>query len=223
MRPGHISGIFWNFFGLRLYRALSCDNGKVPPEMNEDEDSINRVLAGERDAFRSLVVRHQSAVCATIAALRPRAGDGEDLAQEVFLAAFRHLRTFDVARGSFRSWMLAITRNICRSAGNRPVAARLDGLGECADTRTPDSLATQAEWFQRLDSGLASLPEEQRLVFVLVELQGLSYREAAAIAAVNVGTVKSRLFRAKATLRELLRPDAGDRERVVAQRSPGSR
>ena len=64
--------------------------------------------------------------------------------------------------------------------------------------------ATESEWFERLDAGLAALPEEQRLVFVLVEMQGLSYRDAAEIVGSNVGTVKSRLSRAKEWLRESL-------------------
>ena len=87
-----------------------------------------------------------------------------------------------------------------------------------ADARTPEMQAAQAEWFERLDAGLAALPEEQRLAFVLVEMQGLSYQEAATIAEAGIGTLKSRLHRAKASLRELLRLVTTDKERAVVHR-----
>jgi RNA polymerase sigma-70 factor (ECF subfamily) len=186
--------------------------------MDEDEQSISRVLAGDREAFRRLITRHQAAVCAAITVLQPRGCDCEDLAQDVFLAAFRHLGQFDCLRGSFRTWLLAIARNVCRNALRRPVNVQLDELPECADARTPETLASQSEWFERLDAGLAALPEEQRAAFVLVEMQGLSYQETATIAEVNVGTVKSRVHRAKASLRELLLPVATEKTRAVVHR-----
>ncbi len=184
--------------------------------MLEDEQAIKCVLSGDREAFRSLVTRHQSAVCATIRALGSRGVDWEDLAQEVFLAAFQHLATFDAAKGSFRTWLLAIARNQCRNASRRLVPAPAAVIPEKIDCRTPDVTAAEAEWFERLDAGLSALPEEQRLMFVLVELQGVSYQEAADIADVSIGTVKSRLFRAKAWLRETLAPEASESNRDVA-------
>ncbi|HEY3968368.1 MAG TPA: sigma-70 family RNA polymerase sigma factor [Planctomycetaceae bacterium] len=184
--------------------------------MLEDEQAIHRVLSGDREAFRSLVTRHQSAVCATIRALSPRGVDWEDVAQDVFLAAFQHLATFDSRKGIFRTWLLAIARNQCRNAGRRLVPVSAAMIRERVDSRTPDVTVAEAEWFERLDASLAALPEEQRLMFVLVELQGVSYQEAADIADVSVGTVKSRLFRAKAWLREILGPMAPESNRSVA-------
>jgi RNA polymerase sigma factor (sigma-70 family) len=175
---------------------------------DEDDQTIRQVLAGDRDSFRSLVTRHQSAVCATIRALRSGSADWEDLAQEVFLKAFQHLARFDSGKGSFRTWLLAIARNHCRSADQRRVVFPVVATVEPADHRSPDLLAAEAEWFARLDAALAALPEEQRLVFVLIEMQGLSHQEAADIAETNVGTIKSRLFRAKEWLRESLQTDA---------------
>ncbi|MFN0051014.1 MAG: RNA polymerase sigma factor [Planctomycetales bacterium] len=172
--------------------------------MTEDEQVVRRVVSGEREAFRLLVVTHQSAVCATIRALLGGAADWEDLGQEVFLAAFQHLATFDPNRGSFRTWLLAIARNRCRNALRRPASLQLEAVLEQSHDRTPDQAAMEAECFQRLDEGLAALPESQRELFVLIELQGLSYEEAAHVSEVSVGTVKSRLSRAKARLRELL-------------------
>jgi len=186
--------------------------------MDEDEYAVHQLLGGDREAFRRLITRHQAAVCATIAVLQPRGCDCEDLAQDVFLAAFRHLGKFDSRKGSFRTWLLAIARNVCRNAHRRPTTAQLGELPEFADGRTPEAHVSQAELFERLDAGLEALPEEQRLAFVLVEIQGLSYQEAATIAETGVGTLKSRLHRAKASLRELLRPVATDKDRAVVHR-----
>ena len=189
--------------------------------MDDDERAIGRVRAGGREAFRSLVERHQSSVCATVRALMPRYADWEDVAQEVFLAAFRHLATFDSSKGTFRAWLLAITRNHCRNVWKQPSVKLINTIPEGADHRTPEMAAAESEWFERLDAGLAALPEEQRLVFVLVEMQGLSYREAAEIAGSNVGTVKSRLSRAKEWLREALGRSKND-EQIDSARITGS-
>jgi len=175
---------------------------------DEDDQIIRQVLAGDRECFRSLVTGHQSAVCATIRALRAGCDDWEDLAQEVFLKAYQHLGQFDPGKGSLRTWLLAIARNHCRSAERRRVVLPAVTAVEPLDNRSPDRLAAEAEWFARLDVALAALPEEQRLVFVLIEMQGLSHQEAAEIAETSVGTTKSRLFRAKEWLRETLRSDA---------------
>jgi len=178
--------------------------------MHEDEHAIQRIKAGDTAAFRSLVERHQSAVCATIRALLPRNSEWEDLAQEVFLAAFQHLEKFASTKGTFRTWLLAIARNRCRDVGRRPISVRLHEIPDPVDCRAPDAQASDAEWFERLDAFLAALPEEQRLAFVLVEMQGLSYQEAADICEVAIGTVKSRLFRAKEWLKEALQRVAKD-------------
>src|SRR5262245_15631578 len=121
--------------------------------MDEDEQSISMVLAGDREAFRRLITRHQAAVCATVTVLQPRGSDCEDLAQDVFLAVFRHLGQFDSRKGSFRTWLLAIARNVCRNAHRRPVPAQLGEMPEFIDGRTPETQASQAEWFARLDAG----------------------------------------------------------------------
>ncbi len=172
--------------------------------MQQDDQAIERVRAGDADAFRTLVERHQTAVCATIRALLPRHAEWEDLAQEVFLAAFQRLETFESAKGTLRTWLLAITRNRCRDVRQRPPPASLDSLPDPVDCRAPDAEASESEWFERLDVALAALPDEQRLAFVLVEMQGLTYQEAADVCEVAIGTVKSRLSRAKEWLQEAL-------------------
>ncbi|MBI3866229.1 MAG: sigma-70 family RNA polymerase sigma factor [Planctomycetia bacterium] len=186
--------------------------------MLEDVEAVERVIAGDREAFRHLVNRHQAAVCATVRALSSARADWEDVAQDVFLAAFQHLATFDASKGSFRTWLLAITRNQFRNRIRRIGPTAVASVPDRHHVRTPAELASEAEWFERLDAGLAALPDDQRLTFVLVELQGLTYQEAADIAETTVGTVKSRLFRAKARLREILEPMRIEDERATASR-----
>src|SRR2546430_125665 len=101
--------------------------------MDDDERAIGRVRSGDREAFRSLVERHQSSVCATVRALMPRYADCEDVAQEAFLAAFRHLATFDSSKGTFRTWLLAITRNQCRNVLTRPAVKVINTIPDGED------------------------------------------------------------------------------------------
>lgn len=183
--------------------------------MDPDESTVRCVLDGDAHAFRDLVLRHQASVCATIRALRPHSTDWEDLAQDAFVSAYRHLATFDARKGTFRTWLLAIARNHCRTASARPSYLSAAVVHEAIDDRTPDRLAMESECFERLDAGLAGLPEEQRLTFVLVELQGFSHQEAAEASGVAVGTVKSRLSRAREWMREVLH-SWSDKEKQVA-------
>jgi RNA polymerase sigma-70 factor, ECF subfamily len=171
--------------------------------MSDDREAIRRVLSGDAEAFRGLVERYQGPLFALLGNLLPGAGEVEDLAQETFLAAFVHLRAFDPARSAFATWLFAIARNKCLNALKR----RRPAPGpppEPADRRTPQAVACDAEVARRLDEGLAALPFEQRAAFVLAEVHELSLAEVGRIEGVCVGTVKSRLSRAKAKLRALL-------------------
>jgi RNA polymerase sigma-70 factor (ECF subfamily) len=122
----------------------------------------------------------------------------------VFLAAFRHLASFDPKRSAFSTWLFTIARNRCRNelARRRPVAGT--ELPDVVDLRSPERAASEAELLRQLDAALDTLPFEQRSAFVLAQLQGLSYEEVGRIEDVGVGTVKSRIARAREKLRCLL-------------------
>jgi RNA polymerase sigma-70 factor (ECF subfamily) len=176
--------------------------------MADDIQVIRRVLGGEVEAFRALVERYQGQLFGFIRGLVRRPEEAEDVAQEVFLAAFTHLRAFDPDQATFPTWLLTIARNKCLNALKKRRPIVLDELPEGADGRTPDREAAEQEWFRRLDRGLEALPPEQKTVFVLAELQGLSYEEVRRIEGVSLGTVKSRLSRAKERLRSFFRDTA---------------
>lgn len=172
-----------------------------------DDTILARSRAGDRAAFGAVIVQHQAAVFRVLRNLLPQGADCEDLAQDVFLTAYARLASFDPSQASFRTWLLTIARNACLNAlkKRRPLLTDFSGAETHPPARHPptDELE-QAETFRRLDAALAELPFEQRTAFVLSELEELSLEEVARIEAVPVGTVKSRLSRAREKLRVAL-------------------
>lgn len=186
--------------------------GGVEAGMDEDddEDDVRRVLAGERDAFARLVGRHERAVFTFLAGMLPHGADREDVAQEVFLAAYARLASFDPRRARLRTWLLAIARHraldlLAAARRRRRVALDEPAASPAApEASSPERSARDDELFARLDAALARLPATQRSAFVLAELSGLPYAEVARLEGVAIGTVKSRVARARATLRARL-------------------
>ncbi len=193
------------FFGLGCITSQRELNAARQGPMNEDLDAIQRVLADDIEAFRRLVERYQRPLLTLVRNLTPPDTDHEGVAQDVFLAAFRCLASFDPKRSAFSTWLFTIARNRCLNelARRRPVAG--GELPDVADLRSPESAASEAELLRQLDAALDALPFEQRSAFVLTQLQGLSYEEVGRIEGVGVGTVKSRIARAREKLRNLLR------------------
>ncbi len=186
--------------------------------MDGDRTLIERVLAGDVEAFRELVERHQRRVFGFVRNLVRHAPDAEDLVQEVFVAVFRKLDSFDAERSQFSTWLLTIARNQCLNHLKRSSLPK-DCRSECdVESRTAQPLDAMLsrELHARLDAALDLLPLEQRTAFVLAEIQELPYAEIAIIEEVELGTIKSRVSRAKQRLREVLSdldPVSSDNER----------
>jgi RNA polymerase sigma-70 factor (ECF subfamily) len=173
--------------------------------MDEDVAVIERVLAGDIAAFRILVERHEQRVFGFARRFLRRAADCEDVAQEVFLSAYRNLASYRADTARFSTWLLALARNKCLNLLNKRSPAALGGdvtIPEPIDPRTPEAALAEAEFHAQLDTCLAALPLEQKTAFVLAELHELSLAEIGNIEGVSVGTVKSRLGRARSKLRE---------------------
>ena len=182
------------------------DDETAADDDDADDRIASRVLAGDGAAFRTLVERHQAAVFGLLSAILPRAPDREDVAQEAFLAAWRRLDTFDPARGSFAGWLLVIARNRALNAlrrrgsgGPAPLAERPEPPATEGGAPPPGGGAVGD-----LDEALASLSPERRTAFVLSEVHGLPLAEVARIEDVPLGTVKSRVARAREDLRAAL-------------------
>ncbi len=186
--------------------------------MDGDRTLIERVLAGDVEAFRELVERYQRRVFGFVRNLVRQAPDAEDLAQEVFVAAFRKLDSFDAERSQFSTWLLTIARNRCLNHLQRSSVATNSSteFDVAARTVQPVDAMLSRELHARLDAALELLPLEQRTAFVLAEIQELPYAEIALIEEVELGTIKSRVSRAKQRLREILSdldPVSSDKER----------
>ena len=179
---------------------------EIPREM------ILRAQEGDEAAGRALVEALQRPVIGTIYRLlgpaRPR--DVEAIAEQVFLAMFRALPRFDDSCSSFTAWVYAFVRDHCSGLPDThmasPASYQVDGDEGAHFELQHHQDVERAELGRRVVEALATLGEEQRTVFVLREYERLGYREIAAITGVHEGTVKSRLARAKASMRRQLQP-----------------
>jgi RNA polymerase sigma-70 factor (ECF subfamily) len=183
---------------------------------DEERRLVEVAQRGDVESFNALVRLYEGRVYNLCYRMLGDADSAADAAQDAFLSAFRNLRSF--RGGSFRSWMLRIATNTCydalRARKRRPtVSIDMDSDDEddssplqIADrAETPDDFALRRELAAAIQHGLTVLPEEQRIVLILSDIQGLAYEEIAQITDANLGTVKSRLSRGRARLREVLK------------------
>lgn len=182
-----------------------------------DEGLLAQIIAGSEDAFVQLYRRKQAAIYRFALHMSGNPAVAEDVTQEVFMAIVRGARRFDPARGSVGGFLFGIARNHLRKRWEQEQrfvgfdsdpdelgAAALsngNGAGRRGDDRYDD------EAMERLKRAVATLPENYREALVLCDLQEMSYEEAAAALECPVGTVRSRLHRARALLTEKLRDE----------------
>lgn len=183
----------------------------------DEAQMIEYARQGDLDAFNRLVVAYQDAVFNTAYRLMGDQAAAEDVAQDAFISAFRHIASY--RGGSFKAWLLRIVMNAgydeLRRTKRRPTAplepesAEGEELDEPAwledPGETPEESALRAELNRAIQSCLDGLEVEFRTVVVLVDIQGMDYGEAAATVKKPLGTVKSRLARARSRMQECLR------------------
>jgi RNA polymerase sigma-70 factor (ECF subfamily) len=186
--------------------------------MAEDTDQrlVDRVLAGDKNAFNMLVLRYQHRVAALVGRFVNDAQEAEDVCQEAFIKAYRALPLF---RGdsAFYTWLYRIAVNTAKnhlvSRNRRPPASDLDvDEAEVSEIGTvlreienPEgSLATE-KLKQAINAAVEDLPEDLRTAFTLREFSGLSYEDITAVMDCPVGTVRSRIFRAREAIDKKIR------------------
>ena len=183
-----------------------------------DQDEVGLIAAaqhGRVDAFNQLVLAYQSQVYNLAYRIVSDPAAAADATQEAFVSAYQNIGRF--RGGSFKSWMLRIVANACydelRRRARRP-AVSLEDLSEvdpeanpvlADDAEGPPEYAERRELERVIQAGIRTLPAEQRITLVLSDIQGLNYQEIAQATRVSLGTVKSRLARARGKMRDYLR------------------
>ena len=172
-------------------------------------------------SWEEIVRDHSARVYRLAYRLTGNAHDAEDLTQDVFVRVFRSLHKFQP--GTFEGWLHRITTNLFLDGARRRKKFRFDGLPEGSADRLPSLAPTPAE--RLADAGLdpdvaaalAALPPDFRAAVVLCDIEGLTYEEIATVLDVKIGTVRSRISRGRAQLREALRHrrPSGERERYL--------
>jgi RNA polymerase sigma-70 factor, ECF subfamily len=196
--------------------------------LSSTEALVSMAQEGSQAALSELVQRYQKLVYVTLHQLAPERGDIADLAQEALLKMCRSIKTLRNP-ATFKFWLVRILTNIhydeLRKAPKQlqtvPLEHSPDAHANPADTLTydipdskalPDRMALDTELDLHIQHAIEQLPEQFRTIIVLREVQGLSYEEIALLTQVNIGTVKSRLARARFRLQEQLKPYLQDSE-----------
>jgi RNA polymerase sigma-70 factor, ECF subfamily len=173
----------------------------------EDEALVEQIRRGNREAFRLVVLRYQRPLFRFLGLLGFDASSCEDLAQQTFLSAFRALAEFDPSRARFSTWLFTIAKRHAsherERAHHRRETPATEATGALSRSAAPDpaEAAALAERVRLLDAALGSLPQELRSTFLLSQIKELSLEEVAAVEKCPIGTVKSRIYRARERLR----------------------
>ncbi len=194
-----------------------CPSAPLAVEPDSDVTYVGRARAGDAAAFEALVRGHERWVFSLVLRMVGNRHEAEDIAQDIFLKAYRGLRDF---RGTarFSTWLHTIATNhtlsylAARATSRRREAADSDADLPSLIDRLPDGAPGPDREFERkdlrslLDAALARLSPEHRIVVVLRDIQDLSYEEIAEVLQLELGTVRSRLHRARAALKTSLAP-----------------
>ena len=183
-----------------------------------DKELVEKARRGDQSAFEQLVLDNQNRVYSLALRLCGNREEAADLSQEAFVKAWQGLSAFQ-GESSFATWVYRLTTNVCidhlrrqRRRQNIDSGASLDdedsGWTEPADwNQDPQRKLEESERSRALSRGLEKLPDHQRQVLVMRELSGLSYQEIGEKLDLDLGTVKSRLARARLALRKILLED----------------
>lgn len=188
--------------------------------MREETDEASLIASAQRgnlDAFNELVLAYQDRVYNLAYRIMGDPASASDATQEAFISAFENIKGF---RGkypsSFKSWLMRIVSNACydelRRRKRQPATSIEDfeideeaNPALISETEGPEEIAERGAMVRAIEAGIETLPPEQRVTLVLADVQGFSYEEVAEATDAPLGTVKSRLARARAKLRDHLR------------------
>lgn len=177
-------------------------------DLEIDQQLVERVQRGDKQAFNLLVSKYQRKVANLVSRYVSNQSDIADVVQEVFISAYRFLPSFR-NDSAFYTWLYRIAVNTAKnyilSNGRKPTgsdidladAEQYDSSDMLRDIASPESLLSSEQVRKTVIHALQSLPEDLRTVITLREIEGLSYEEIADVIGCPVGTVRSRIFRAR--------------------------
>jgi len=221
----------WSWLGALLLPFLGAatggsggptDEGEAParphnPDWDEDHELVRAVLDGDSTAYRGLVERYQGRIYSVCYGMVRNREDARDLAQEAFVKAFKNLARFRFG-ASFYTWLCRIAMNVSIDHLRRQKVRRADVFDEAIASRNADGVMSLQH--HRNDPGkdlerkrlhaailaaMDELPEEQKQVIVLREVEGMAYKEIAEVMDIPEGTVMSRLYYARKKLQKTLK------------------
>ncbi|MBL6753158.1 MAG: RNA polymerase sigma factor RpoE [Pseudomonadales bacterium] len=181
-----------------------------------DQQLVDRVRAGDTNAFNFLVLRYQNRVAALVARFIKDHQEVEDVTQEAFIKAYRALHLFR-GESAFYTWLYRIAVNTAKNSlvarGRRPPTSDLDaGEAELVeigaplrDQETPEGSLATAALKVAVEKAIEELPEDLRTAFTLREFSGLSYEDITEVMNCPVGTVRSRIFRAREAIDRVIK------------------
>ncbi len=186
--------------------------GALEAREKDEANWLRAARAGDHHAFGRLVEKHQQRLFHCLLRLCGSADDAEELAQDAFVQAFVKLDSFQ-ENAAFFTWLYRIAFNLAASrARRRRPRTSLDAVIEAGapepttSEHAPDGQMLEQERSQLVHHAIGRLPQEHRQVIVLREIEGLDYQQIADVLETPIGTVRSRLSRARLQLRELLAP-----------------
>jgi RNA polymerase sigma-70 factor, ECF subfamily len=206
-------------------------------EADDDLALVSRAKAGEAEAFRALVVRHQRRVYAVALGIVKDRDLAWDVSQEAFVRVHAHLAEFK-GESSFSTWVLRIGSHLAIDALRKERSSSKEDIDEVRDVdlasggegilatglgNDPQQNLLRRELATQMTQALAQLPEKHRIILVLREVEGLSYEELSERLEIPKGTVMSRLFHARTKMQVLLRRYAGIAKPDDGGASPAAR
>lgn len=200
-----------------LFRAP--DPGSTVTERRADEDLMLDLKEGSQAAFAELMARHRGPIVNFLNRLIGDRDRAEDLAQEVFLRVYRHAGTYRVT-ARFTTWLYTIAsnlgknelrnrarrRNVSLEDAPRELSQEDYHLGTREDLLTPDRVVSLKDRKEKVRAAIDSLPEHFRMMLVMRDMEGFSYEEIASMLGLPLGTVKSRINRARLEFKRRVEP-----------------
>lgn len=182
-----------------------------------DEQLVLRVQEGDKRAFDQLVIKYQHKIVQLVYRYVKDASEAEDIAQETFIKAYRAISSFR-GESAFYTWLYRIgintAKNYLMARSRRGAESEIDVMDaeqvddspQMHERETPEHLLLNEEILTVVNNAMEELPEEMREAITLRELEGMSYEEIAQIMACPIGTVRSRIFRAREAIDNKLKP-----------------